>query len=69
MAHASYYNPVLHGTLAPAQSTGFLKSLWVKISNWRLRNVTRRQLRDLPDYLLDDIGISRYDIENYKLQK
>jgi len=67
MAHASYYNPALHGTLPAATGTGFLKSLGVKFKNWRRLNETRRHLRDLPDYLLDDIGITRYDIENFKL--
>ncbi len=67
MAHASYYNPALHGTLAPVAGTGLLKSLLEKFKNWRLINETRRRLRDLPDYLLDDIGLTRFDIENYKL--
>ncbi len=68
MAHASYYNPALHGTLPPvAGRTDLLKSLLEKFKNWRQLNETRRRLRDLPDYLLDDIGLTRFDIENYKL--
>ena len=66
MAHASYYNPALDGTAAPVAGSSFLKAFRVNFSNWRRRINTRQQLRNLPDYLLDDIGITRYDIENYK---
>ena len=69
MAHASYYNPALDGTAAPVAGKGFLKALWVNFSSWLRRIETRRQLRNLPDYLLDDIGITRYEIENYKFHK
>ena len=71
MAIVSYYNPVLHGSLSPATDsdfvqslTGFLESSRVKFHNWRRCMETRRQLRNLPEYLLNDIGITRYEIEN-----
>ena len=67
MAHASYYNPALHETLPATEGTRLVRSVWEKFNRWRLRNETRRQLRDLPDYLLDDIGITRCDIENYTI--
>jgi len=70
MAFVSYYNPVLHGSLAPAADADFVKSLLgflqsssVKFRNWRLRLATRRQLRRLPENLLKDIGITRYEVE------
>ncbi len=70
MAFVSYYNPVLHGSLTPAADTvfvksfmGFLESSQLKFRNWRLRVETRRQLRRLPENLLQDIGITRYEVE------
>lgn len=68
MAYASYYKSDLDGTLAPAARPSFLKSLLVNFHNWRLRAQTRRQLRKLPDYVLEDIGITRYQIENDEIQ-
>jgi len=75
MAHAINYKPGLHDALSPVNATGdlvfpgaFIKSAWVKLNNWRINNATRQQLRMLPDYLLEDIGVSRFDIENIKVR-
>ncbi len=70
MAFVSYYNPVLHGSLTPSADAGFVKALvgllessLVKFHNWRLCVETRRQLHRLPENLLKDIGITRYEVE------
>ena len=34
---------------------------WLKVKNWREVSRQRRELRDLSDHLLKDIGISRAD--------
>jgi uncharacterized protein YjiS (DUF1127 family) len=75
MAHAITFKPGLHGTLSPVNAAGdlvfpaaFIKSALVKLNNWRINYATRQQLRMLPDYLLEDIGISRYEIDNFKVR-
>ncbi len=35
------------------------------LRNWYLQRKTIRELRALPDYILEDIGINRYAIEEY----
>lgn len=35
------------------------------ISTWRKYRRTAAQLRNLPDSLLDDIGVSRHSIDEY----
>ncbi len=73
MAHASYYDHTLQGALLPVgntsskqPSTGVLGKLQTAFHMWRLRIETKRQLRKLPDYLLQDIGVTRYEVENMK---
>ncbi len=41
----------------PSLSLG--KNILLIIKRWHQKSVTRRHLRDLPDYLLDDIGIDK----------
>jgi uncharacterized protein YjiS (DUF1127 family) len=42
--------------------------LMMTINQWQHNRRTRRQLAELPDYLLKDIGLSRCSVEN-ELQK
>jgi uncharacterized protein YjiS (DUF1127 family) len=44
-----------------------LRTLWkwlVDVYGWFLRAGTRRELRNLPDRMLKDIGLSRHDIDS-----
>lgn len=41
----------------PPPSLG--KKILLLIKHWRQKSVTKRHLRDLSDYLLDDIGIDK----------
>ena len=68
MAFASYYKADLHPAEQSAPAAGMFSSLMMKYRLWRMRSVTRRQLRALPDYVLNDIGITRYQIENDKIR-
>ncbi len=75
MAHAINLKPSLHDALSPVDAAGdlvfpgaFIKSVFVKINNWRINHATRQQLRMLPDYLLEDIGVSRFEIDNFKVR-
>ena len=42
------------------------QSLAARIAQWRDRARSRRQLLDLDDRLLSDIGLSRYDVLHSK---
>lgn len=42
----------------PALAT-LLVIMAVQVTKWSLRHRTRHQLRDLPNYMLEDIGVSR----------
>lgn len=35
------------------------KNILLTIKRWHQNSVTRRHLKDLPDYLLDDIGLDK----------
>ncbi|MGY2572424.1 DUF1127 domain-containing protein [Vibrio sp. C8] len=35
------------------------KDILLTIKRWHQNSVTRRHLKDLPDYLLDDLGINK----------
>jgi len=35
------------------------KNILLTIKRWHQNSVTRRHLKDLPDYLLDDLGIDK----------
>ncbi len=35
------------------------KNILLTIKRWQQNSVTRKHLKDLPDYLLDDIGIDK----------
>ncbi len=35
------------------------------LQNWYLRRKTIRELKALPDHILEDIGINRYQIEEH----
>jgi len=67
MAYATYYKPELHGIPAAAAGPGYLQSVLAKYRAWRRRAKTLRQLRGLPDYMLKDIGLSRYQVETGNL--
>lgn len=40
-------------------------SLWRRLLDWNKRRLTKRMLHDMPDYLLRDIGIRRFEIDGY----
>ncbi len=64
MALATYYKPELDKTLVTNQEIGIFAKLAERFCEWRIRNKTRQQLRRLPDHVLEDIGINRYQIEH-----
>lgn len=46
----------------PARIAGAGAALLGLVSLWRVRAFQRRRLRELPDYLLQDMGITRADV-------
>ena len=40
-----------------------INNIWTEINNWREVSYQRRQLRNISDNLLKDIGISRIDAD------
>lgn len=44
------------------------QSLTTRIAQWRNRARSRRQLLDLDDRMLNDIGLTRYDLLHSKSQ-
>lgn len=42
----------------------WVRAVWSGLSRLAARRRDAEQLRDLPDYLLRDLGISRYEIED-----
>ncbi|POF31669.1 DUF1127 domain-containing protein [Roseibium marinum] len=56
----------------PAFDTRNPVALWRKILNFRMFSRNRKvygELLDLPDYLLDDIGLSRSDVMAARLRQ
>ncbi|MDW6093690.1 DUF1127 domain-containing protein [Vibrio rhizosphaerae] len=41
----------------------WIKNIYSLIKRWRQNHQTRRQLSELPEHLLDDIGLSREDAQ------
>ncbi len=50
---------ILHVPFRPT----LLSRILLAVKNWRTRRLAARELRALPDALLRDIGIERYQIE------
>lgn len=49
--------------------TGFLASAWAQFQSWRLARQTMAELRALSDRELEDIGLTRIDIERIALER
>ncbi len=64
MALANHYHDTLDLTVKrPIGVEMLLHSLRITLKTWRQRAIQRRQLAELPDHLLKDIGLDRHDVK------
>lgn len=49
---------------SPERRSGIARRLWCFVYRAWFRARTRRELRELPDHLLADVGLSRDDVAN-----
>lgn len=49
---------------APAHQAGFLRQAFARFADWRDRRATRSALARLSDHELEDIGLSRGEIDS-----
>ena len=57
------FQPTVNETLIVTPKAVNFRTVLKTLQVWHQRRVTRRQLSQLPDYLLRDIGITRADAE------
>ena len=55
---------VVHGKFRPVQPANPVARIWTALKSWQSRRTAIRELSAMPDALLRDIGIERYQIKN-----
>lgn len=63
MAHFDTTRPMADGHSALARLTGFFSRVAAAVSAWNDARITRKALSSLSDHELDDLGLSRGDID------
>ena len=63
MAALDIFRPAATGRSVGGRISQFTNSAFGTLANWRQTNATRRALSKLSDHELEDIGLSRGDIE------